>query len=100
MARAAAAKHWVFTYNNPTVDANEFQSIIMEEWKISYAIFQKEKGETGTVHYQGTLRFDNLDLAVRLCRVQRQDTLVRSEEAEERRDDPLGEAPWHQRSSS
>lgn len=53
MPRAAAAKDWVFTWNNPTKTPEE----VMEDFsalKVIYLVFQEEKGESGTKHYQGT----------------------------------------------
>jgi len=44
------SKYWIFTWNNPefelTLDTKEF---------ITYLVYQKERGENGTVHYQGYL---------------------------------------------
>jgi len=40
-------KRWCFTLNNPT------ELIAFDEDRMEYLIFQKERGERGTVHYQG-----------------------------------------------
>ena len=43
----------MFTINNPTVEEKPL------EWpKVKYIIYQKEKGEEGTEHYQGYVIFD------------------------------------------
>lgn len=51
-ARTPLAKHWCFTYNNPTLDElavlAELESIPFE-----YCVFQLETGENGTPHFQG-----------------------------------------------
>lgn len=44
------SKYWIFTLNNPT-DALALESFP----HASYLVYQKEKGENGTVHYQGYL---------------------------------------------
>lgn len=49
-----AARNWCFTLNNPTAPI---------EWpsdKITYAVYQKEKGENGTEHYQGYVELKNV----------------------------------------
>lgn len=43
--------HWCFTLNNPT------DKIAWNE-KIRYAVYQKERGESGTEHYQGYVEFN------------------------------------------
>lgn len=43
--------YWCFTLNNPTVERLD--------WKgVKYMVYQKEKGESGTVHFQGYVEFD------------------------------------------
>lgn len=55
--RDALAKHWCFTWNNPTLRSPQFASLIQEEWKATYAVFQLEQGENGTNHFQGYAEF-------------------------------------------
>lgn len=47
------ATHWCFTLNNPTSPLN-----LDGNPDIRYAIWQKEKGENGTEHYQGYIEFN------------------------------------------
>jgi len=54
MARNVA-KHWCFTYNNPVEDPFVFQKLVEDTWATTYCVFQPEKGDSGTPHYQGTL---------------------------------------------
>lgn len=49
---------WFFTWNNPT-DPEDRSTILEASW-IQYAKFQYEKGESGTLHYQGVLYARNL----------------------------------------
>jgi len=44
------SKNWIFTWNNP-----EFELHLGTRDFISYLVYQKERGENGTVHYQGYL---------------------------------------------
>lgn len=56
--RPSAAKHWVFTLNNPTVTPEELLEH-MPSWDAEYAVFQLEMGEEGTPHLQGYVEFKN-----------------------------------------
>jgi len=48
--------NWVFTWNNPDYDAE-----LPNVWPhVKYAIWQHERGEQGTPHYQGYVQFDKL----------------------------------------
>jgi len=47
----AVNRHWCFTLNNPT------DKLIWDE-KVRYAVYQLEKGDQGTPHYQGYIEFD------------------------------------------
>lgn len=50
----ARVRNWMFTINNPTED-----DVPTLEWKDSvYIVYQKEKGENGTEHYQGYVQFE------------------------------------------
>lgn len=42
---------WLFTLNNPKVDEDP------RKWGASYVVWQKEKGDEGTIHYQGYCYF-------------------------------------------
>jgi len=45
---------WCFTWNNPTLTPEQFQSAIADSWNAQYCIFQPEQGmETHTPHFQG-----------------------------------------------
>lgn len=56
MSHSGRYRNWVFTWNNP--EADDYQTIL--NLKTRYCIFQKEVGESGTPHYQGTLCFGEL----------------------------------------
>ena len=43
----AKARAWIFTINNPT-EADDPM-----EWDVRFVVWQKERGEEGTEHYQG-----------------------------------------------
>lgn len=49
------ARNWVFTWNNPGEGSKE--EVLNIDCR--YVIFQLEKGESGTPHYQGTIVFNN-----------------------------------------
>lgn len=49
------SKYWLFTLNNPTISYEELEKLFGKE--CSYYIFQLEKGESGTPHYQGYCEF-------------------------------------------
>jgi len=45
---------WCFTWNNPTLTAEQFRAAIADSWNAQYAIFQPEAGtDTHTPHFQG-----------------------------------------------
>lgn len=50
------SKRWVFTYNNPSLIADELPK---DQTIYAYWIYQKERGQEGTEHYQGYLRFNS-----------------------------------------
>lgn len=56
-SRRARSRCWFFTWNNPKVGVaqitNYFSEICVEY------VFQLEKGESGTPHYQGVVRYPN-----------------------------------------
>nr|QKV51052.1 putative replication associated protein [Crucivirus sp.] len=55
--QAAAAKHWCFTLND--ADDNLDYTDVIEIWgqHADYLVFQEEKGDEDTKHYQGYLEF-------------------------------------------
>lgn len=53
-------KYWVFTYNNPTMNDEGFALILQTYEDVSYGVFQRERGENGTEHFQGYLEFSKL----------------------------------------
>jgi len=55
MAGRQVARHrsWIFTLNNP--QSNE----LPKDWQCSYAIWQRERGDSGTEHLQGYVIFGN-----------------------------------------
>lgn len=55
-AQQTAAKHWCFTWNNPMGDDGMMYDIV-KEWPTDYLVFQREQGESGTVHLQGYVEF-------------------------------------------
>ena len=61
MANRQQAKRWVFTINNPTeadVFWNNLQTTAhVQEKEVDYLILQEERGENGTLHYQGAIIF-------------------------------------------
>lgn len=51
--RDAARKHWCITINNPLdTDAEYCARIASESQRIHYFVFQRERGDEGTVHLQ------------------------------------------------
>lgn len=46
-------KDWVFTLNNPQMSAHDLRELL--DLHCERAVFQLEKGEAGTMHFQGTL---------------------------------------------
>lgn len=48
-------KYYVFTLNNPEANPEAFLSKLESLECLKYAVFQEEKGESGTRHYQGYL---------------------------------------------
>lgn len=47
------ANHWCWTFNNPEEEPEVFGARIMETGKVRYIVFQLERGEQGTLHWQG-----------------------------------------------
>lgn len=57
MAAESRSRSWLFTLNNPSGDSDNPQ-IFLEG--CSYAIYQLERGDSGTNHYQGYVEFKNV----------------------------------------
>lgn len=51
------SQYWVFTLNNPQSEPEEFLQIQKDNIEIQYAVFQEEKGENETLHFQGYIEF-------------------------------------------
>lgn len=48
------SEYWMFTYNNPVLTGEEFKEKFLRHFVDCYfLVFQKEKGENGTEHFQG-----------------------------------------------
>lgn len=47
------SRYWLFTINNPN------EEDIPTTWEYRYLVYQKEKGDSGTEHYQGYVIFKN-----------------------------------------
>lgn len=60
--QGVARKFWLFTLNNPDeheAPLKEFRALLqalLDEGTLKYAVFQLEKGEQGTPHYQGYIQ--------------------------------------------
>lgn len=54
----AMARHWCFTINNPVETPDELIELFIGK-KVRYLVFQKEKGESETPHYQGYAEFSS-----------------------------------------
>jgi len=55
MEKNTRAKHWVFTINNPELDADK--EIMDTSPDRDYCVMQLERGEDGTLHIQGVIGF-------------------------------------------
>jgi len=49
---------WCFTYNNPKCTGEEFKKYLEKSGKVKLAVFQLEKGDNGTLHFQGYMETD------------------------------------------
>ena len=68
MSQAAS---WMFTINNPTETPEEFLERIKDWTHLVYLVFQEERGENGTLHYQG---YCELDRDYRFARLKQLDS--------------------------
>lgn len=59
MSDKGKTRSWCWTLNNPVATGDEFKARLEDVDGLDYAIFQKEKGLNGTVHFQGFVRFTN-----------------------------------------
>lgn len=49
------SRRWVFTLNNPTDDEEQAVADFLDSDLVTYGVFGREVGESGTPHYQGFL---------------------------------------------
>lgn len=56
-ASTVQTRAWCFTLNNPVRDEPVPATEDPKQWGASYLVYQLEKGESGTPHYQGYLYF-------------------------------------------
>ena len=52
------SKFWVFTLNNPSEDEEQSVTDFLSSGNVSYGIFGRETGESGTPHFQGYVILD------------------------------------------
>lgn len=57
MAQGKCQKAWCLTWNNPTLTTSQFSALVKNDWNVTYGIFQLEKGEQETKHFQGYFEF-------------------------------------------
>ncbi len=57
MTRRLRARNWVFTLNNPGQSYATYALNYTGHKHFRFLVFQKEKGDNGTVHYQGYVQF-------------------------------------------
>lgn len=58
LTRGQKGRNWCFTINNPSMEP----AALLQEFEdkhIKYGVFQKEKGNSGTPHYQGYIELAN-----------------------------------------
>lgn len=58
MSRGRKSRNWVFTINNPVRTPEEVMATV-KTMAVTLCVFQEEKGEEGTRHYQGYLQLKN-----------------------------------------
>lgn len=57
-SRGPQAKNWVFTINNPTESGETLIERLKNDRHVVFAIFQLERGESGTPHFQGYIQLN------------------------------------------
>lgn len=55
---AGQGKYWCFTWNNPNLYPERLGAEFVELPNFKYVVFQLEKGDNGTKHYQGYLELE------------------------------------------
>lgn len=99
-----ACKHYCFTYNNPTQTPEELIELFKEN--VTFMIFQKEKGQNGTVHYQGYLelkkpqRYTALNKIQKMHYQKRLGSVVQAVDYCKKKDDTYVDGPWEHGKSS
>lgn len=53
--RNTKSQRWIFTLNNPTPEEYDKLSSLFEKAKVLFIVFGRERGESGTPHFQGYL---------------------------------------------
>lgn len=99
-------RNWCFTFNNPptaddgSTDGQAFVADIYERLSARYVIAQLERGENGTLHYQGYIEFRT---AKRLSTIKRYNVTIHWEQRRGtrqqaidycRKDDSRVDGPW------
>jgi len=59
MTQAHPSRNWCFTLNNPVQLHTALAVTINDANGFKYLVFQKEKGEDGTIHFQGYVQFSS-----------------------------------------
>jgi len=57
MSKHTKARNWCFTLNNPSQTHATYADLYCKHVHFRYLVFQLEKGEDGTPHYQGYVQF-------------------------------------------
>lgn len=63
------SKYWMFTVNNPLVDPDPDATVKLFAKEVDYAVWQLEKGESGTPHFQGYLELAKRARMTGVCRL-------------------------------
>ncbi len=71
MSGNVRAANWIYTWNNPNISVDDHHASFHDVHPV-YHVFQREKGESGTEHFQGYIEFPNaISLkAVKACNSQ------------------------------
>lgn len=59
---APQSRRWMFTINNPIPEDHDD----CLSWNAKYLVFQLEKGENGTLHYQGSMFSSPADICYQI----------------------------------